>query len=80
MLDQSGNNVRESVVFQTVLHQFLQSSNCRHRLGASPMAVLVQLFVKAVMSGYLSGVYVGSVHLYNLKRVRRGDQGGGDRD
>lgn len=43
------------------------SNNRRHRLDALP--VLVQLLVKAMMSD-LSGVYVGSVRLYNLGRDR----------
>ena len=68
MSDQSRNNVGESAVSQKVLHQCLRSSNCRHRLGVLPMAVRVQLLAKAVMSGDLSGVYVGSVRPYDLRR------------
>lgn len=68
MSDQSQNNIGKSVVSQKVLHQFLQSNNYMHHLGALPMAIQVQLLVKAVMSRDLSAVYIGSVCLYNLRK------------
>lgn len=71
MSDQRRNNAGESAVSQTVLHQFLRSSNCRHRLGVLPMAVRVGHLAQAAMSRALSGVDEGSVRLYNVRKDRQ---------